>query len=49
MRTEPVFTTEELRSAGLRTVDALAETLRDGDREAARRLVKRFRREVLLF
>ncbi len=42
-----VFSDEELRLAGLRSVDALAEALEHGDRAAALGFAKRLRREVL--
>ena len=41
------FTDEELRILGMRSVDALAEALEAGDREAAFGFAKRMRREVL--
>jgi hypothetical protein len=42
-----VFTDEELRVAGLRSVDALAEALESNDREAALGFARRLRREAL--
>ncbi len=42
-----VFSDEELRVLGMRSVDALAEALEAGDREAALGFVTRLRREVL--
>ena len=46
MGTDRVFSDEELRCAGLRTVDAFEEALGHGDRDAARRLGRRLRREA---
>lgn len=40
-----VFSDEELRIGGLRSIDALDEALARGDREAARRFVTRLRPE----
>lgn len=42
-----VFTDEELRLGGMRSVDALAEALAAGDRAGALGFAKRLRREVL--
>jgi hypothetical protein len=42
-----VFSEEELRIGGLRSVDALEEALNKGDREAALHFTRRLRREVL--
>ena len=42
-----VFTDEELRIGGLRSVDAMAEAIASGDRETAVFFCKRLRREVL--
>jgi len=42
-----VFSDEELRVLGMRSVDALAEALEAGDHEAALGFVRRLRREVL--
>jgi len=47
MSSERVFTKEELRVAGMRSVDALAEALDAGDFAAATGFTKRLRREVL--
>ena len=47
MPPDRIFTDEELRVLGLRSVDALAEALEAGDLDAARGFVKRLRREVL--
>lgn len=44
---EREFSAEELRTLGMRSVDALAEALEAGDRNAALGFVKRLRREVL--
>ncbi len=42
-----IFSDEELRVAGLRSVDAFLEALERGDREAATRFARRLRREAL--
>lgn len=47
MSFERVFTDEELRQGGLRSIDAIAEALDEGDPAAAHRFIARFRREVL--
>ncbi len=47
MEPKRVFTDEELRVAGLRSVDALAEALEAGDRPAALRFTRRLEGEVL--
>jgi hypothetical protein len=47
MPDDRVFSDEELRLAGLRTVDAIAETVAAGDRATARGLGRRLRREAL--
>jgi hypothetical protein len=47
MPDDRVFSDEELRLAGLRTLDAIAEAVASGDGDAARRLARRLRREVL--
>ena len=45
--TERIFTDEELRIGSLRSIDALAEAIEQGDRESAVYFCKRLRREVL--
>lgn len=45
--TNRIFTDEELRIGSLRSVDAMAEAIERGDREAAISFCKRLRREVL--
>jgi len=47
MMAERVFSDEELRVGGLRSVDGLAEALATGDREAALGFVRRLRGEIL--
>ena len=47
MTTERIFSDEELRILGLRSIDALDEALDAGDREAAQGFAKRLRREAL--
>lgn len=47
MASERVFSDEELRLSGMRSVDALAEALTAQDQEAALGFAKRLRREVL--
>ena len=47
MTTERVFTDEELRLSGMRSVDAIRESLAEGGSAQAIQFVKRFRREVL--